>query len=222
MNSSDKSFQRLAKFTEQTDIDFEAFLIEQSENYVNHMEDAQTAFQAAEQYSEEVQQLLEQAADAPGLQQLDIRQLSLLHKQFTLTAGLSRQEYFEVPMKLENRFTRVRVQFRHEEDGQQGSLDIRFSSEQYSEVHARFRMDGEQVEGYLVTDSRESLGALQKLADGFVQALQEQGKKTGQITVTQGDPDRMDTGATSGNTEHTGVSDKALYHLAKTFLGQLQ
>lgn len=222
MKGSDKSFQRLAKFTEQTDIDFEAFLIEQSENYVNHMEDAQAAAQAAEQYSEEVQQLLEQAADAPGLKQLDIRQLSLLHKQFTLTAGLSRQEYFEVPMKLENRFTRVRVQFRHEEDGQQGSLDIRFSSEQYSEVHARFRMDGEQVEGYLVTDSRESLGALQKLADGFVQALQEQGKKTGQITVTQGDPDRMGTGAASGNTEHTGVSDKALYHLAKTFLGQLQ
>ena len=99
---------------------------------------------------------------------------------------------------------------------------VKIVSRGFTEVHARFRMDGEQVEGYLVTDSRESLGALQKLADGFVQALQEQGKKTGQITVTQGDPDRMDTGATSGNTEHTGVSDKALYHLAKTFLGQLQ
>ena len=222
MNGSDKSFQRLAKFAEQTDIDFETFLTEQSESYVNHMEDAQTASQAAEQYSEEVQELLEQAADAPGLQQLDIRQISLLHKQFTLTAGLSRQEYFEVPMKLENRYTNVRVQFRHEEDGEQGSLDIRFSSEQYSEVHARFRMDGEQVEGYLVTDSQESVGALQKLADGFVQTLQEQGQKTGQITVMQGDPDRMGNTAKTGNTEHTAVSDKALYHLAKTFLGQLQ
>ena len=128
MNSSDKSMQRLANFAEQTDIDFEIFLTQQSQNYVNHMEDAETASQAAEEFSTEVRKILEQAADEPNLGQLDIRQLSLLHKQFTLTAGLSRQEYFEVPMKLENRYTNVRVQIRHENSGEQGSLDIRFSS----------------------------------------------------------------------------------------------
>ena len=157
MNSSDKSMQRLANFAEQTDIDFEIFLTQQSQNYVNHMEDAETASRAAEEFSTEVRKILEQAADEPNLGQLDIRQLSLLHKQFTLTAGLSRQEYFEVPMKLENRYTNVRVQIRHENSGEQGSLDIRFSSQQYSQVHARFRMDGEVVDGYLLTDSGESV-----------------------------------------------------------------
>ena len=223
MNSSDKSMQRLANFAKQTDIDFEIFLTQQSQNYVNRMEDAETASRAAEEFSTEVQKILEQAADEPNLGQLDIRQLSLLHKQFTLTAGLSRQEYFEVPMKLENRYTNVRVQIRHENSGEQGSLDIRFSSQQYSQVHARFRMDGEVVDGYLLTDSGESVEALQKLADRFSQTLLEQGQKAGRITVTQGDPDRTQDGTgKAGNIQKNAVSDRSLYHLARTFLEQLR
>lgn len=223
LDSFDKSLQRLAKAAEQTDIEVEAFLAQQSKQTIESMGDPHTAVQAAEQFAEEAQKILEEAAETPGLQQLDIRRLSLLHKQFTLTAGLARQQYFEVPMQLENRYTTVRIQIRHGESEEQGSLDIRFSSEKYGQVQGHFRMEAQAVEGYLITDSGQSVDALQELAVRFEQTLTQQGQGHGQITVLQGKPDR--TRNLSGkvqNGQTKGVSDQELYRLARTFLGQLQ
>ena len=148
----------------------------------------------------------------------DVRAYSMLYKQVGFAASLSRNESYEVPVKLSDGWTSIHLTIVHSGE-ESGKVKASFESEGYGRVDATFAIKSAGVDGFIVSDSRAGVENLKQLDDkikeGFIKDHMDvanlsyvfaNNKNTGYIPESDG----------------SDVSDSRLYKIAKAFIQAIQ
>ncbi len=95
---------------------------------------------------------------------IDVKELTLTHKQLSLAADLSREETYNVPMEIDGEMTDVMLKIVHNEK-EEPSVAVSIDTEMLGRVSARFTIDDGKTSGYIACNYEESVTKLQKVAD---------------------------------------------------------
>lgn len=140
---------------------------------------------------------------------LDVKELSLTHKQLSLAVSFSKEETYNVPTMIGKELTNVTLKLIHNEE-EDPKVAVSFANEFLGEVSARFTLEGGKTKGYIACKFAESVTKLEKVADIM-------GEDVSVIQTKDMDRDfafsRIDM---RKNTEE--VASEALYRIAKKFL----
>lgn len=174
---------------------------------------------AREAYDEVIVSAREVLEDAMGQGQagyIDVKSMVMSCKQLSLAASLSKEENYEIPLKLDGEMTSVNIRITHEK-ARRGEVTAVFESESFGTVHASFhlRTDG-MVSGLVMSSTMDGTAALEKKnGDLCANILKESGKDADVNYICQG-TERKAVQRTAGQEE--AVSTKDLYTIAKGFL----
>lgn len=143
---------------------------------------------------------------------LDVKELTLTHKQLSLAVSFAKEETYNVPSMVAGELTNITLKLVHNPDEEPG-VAVSFSNENLGEVSARFTLEEDRTKGYIACKFTESVTKLKKVADIM-------GEDVSVIQTKDLDRDfafsRIDM---KKNSEE--ISSEALYKIAKKFLQSL-
>ncbi|MCM1569468.1 MAG: DUF6240 domain-containing protein [Roseburia sp.] len=184
---------------------------------------------------EETKEAVEEAGLSREADSVDVREFRLLHKQLTITAALSRQEEYILPMDLDGQPARVHLTFRQgEEEKGIVSIVMDFSKEEHIEANLQLR-EG-KVSGFLLGNSPEEVMKLQRTVDIFSSQIKEDASFSmdAQLSIVD-TADKMGIGRRAAGRNNAGTAQRVrtaaaeapntvhadnreLYRMAKMFL----
>ena len=167
---------------------------------------------AYDEMKEAAEEVLEDATFATK-DVIELRELSLLHKQLRVASALSRNDNYEVPMEIGDEMTSVNL--RIVRGTQDASVEIRFDSRIYGKIAARFTMQNEAVLGYVSGTAEEGIEKLSARRSDFERIA---GRDAGSVSYLTAD--ELSEGS-HGSEPGEKTSEKALYDVAKAFLKSL-
>ena len=142
-----------------------------------------------------------------------VKELRLMHKQISLMGRMVKNENYEIPMEIDGRITSVNLKIIR--SGEDASCRISFSDEKFGSVDARFSINGEEIRGYVMTDSQDGRNRLESRKDDFVR---ESKYSKANIAYLVNDSVKITDYIYSETAEG---SLKELYSIAKSFLNSL-
>lgn len=133
-----------------------------------------------EEYKKELEafgQRIEELTFAEADSVVDVRKMQLVHKQLSVMEALADKEEYFVPMYLGEELTKVHLILEQGSENQ-GQVSVRVSlseSEDMNEVlEANFRIQGERLTGYFVTNHSEMVMKARKGTDIFSELIKEE------------------------------------------------
>lgn len=199
---------------------------------LEHKEEFQEEFAQA---VEETKEAVEEAGLSREADSVDVREFRLLHKQLTITAALSRQEEYILPMDLDGQTARVHLVLRQgQEEKGLVNISVDFSGDRH--IEAGLQLKEGKISGYVLGNSPDEVMKLQRTVDIFSSQIREDASfsmdaelsivdtadKTG---IGRRTAERNSTGAGQragaavNETGNTTASDNAeLYRVAGIFL----
>ena len=126
-------------------------------------------------------------------------------------------------MELNGEMTSINLKIIKDSD-QGGRVTVTMQTEKYGQTAAEFRVNQDQVEGYIGSDSKEGLEALSKMEESLREALKTEDREVKNLNFIYSkemDINRFEQGISKdiGDTsETTGASTKELYEVAKAFI----
>lgn len=227
--------------------DEEDALFAELDNMKEHFTDAQSAQESYLEVTDHVSQMLETQMLSGDMSLLDIRALSSVAKQLSLTKNLAKEENYELPAMIEGQLTSVHVSFRHPQNADggispTGSVHISVTLPGGKSVFADLRMQKDSVSGYAACSDADYFEKIKEKESDFTRTvLSETGKnadihfvysselKTESVKkewIAGKHPSGPDgNGAGTGKTEEAQgryTSAKELYLAAKAFLSLLE
>lgn len=140
-----------------------------------------------------------------------------------LTASAKNNESYQVPLEISGNMTNVHLKIVRGA-GESGLVKIEFNDETYGKVRAEFKVKGNTLEGFIISDSRSGIDGLKALEEGFAERI-------GGYDISL---KRMDYAVSFFTQNTTGLSQtaeavaaedkvatKVLYGVAREFLLQL-
>ncbi len=95
---------------------------------------------------------------------LDVKELTLTHKQLSLAVSFSKEETYNVPMEIDGEMTDVVVKLVHNEK-EEPCVAVSFTGQYIGKVTARFTVDGGKTSGYIACNYEDTVTELQKTVD---------------------------------------------------------
>lgn len=153
---------------------------------------------------------------------VDVRRLSLLHKQISVARHVSDQEEYFLPMEMGGRVAQVHLTVEHSE-GKKGLVSVSMNTEN-GEILARFSLAEGRLDGFFVGNDEKEVTKLKEAADIVTVRLTEgteglEGIRAGNMSAVLASSyvtDRQSTEARQNRTD--GADDQKLYRIAKLFL----
>lgn len=177
-------------------------------------ESVSQAQEAYEEFTENVQELIQEYTFTESVDTQDIRTLQLLHKQLSVAAGMAKQEEYEVPVMIDGEVTSVHLVLKHQSK-QAGTVTVRMQTKQSEELSAQFSLNGNHVSGQIHTGPENEVLAKQVEAD-YLAAVTENGFEADSIQSAA-----FKLNSASGQ-ETTPAETGRLYQLAKIFIQVVQ
>lgn len=193
--------------------------------------DADGAREAYARLEQVYTNILEEAVygpDADGM--IDIREISNLYKQVSFSAGMAREENYEVPVKIGDEVTSINLKIIHGSD-ESGRVTASMETAAYGRVAAQFSLSVKgaeyQLSGYVACSRSDALEALEQSEAGLRNLLERADiKVVGLNFIYNSELDLSALSHTSAKEEAVGdngdstqeVSTKKLYETAKLFI----
>lgn len=187
-----------------------------------------------EQYQEMVASVKEEIEEA-SLQQsdndVDVRGLKLLHKQFALAGNLAREEEYVFPMYVGRELTKVHLTLNQggEEKGMVNII-VTLSPEESAEGH--FHAENGKITGFLTGNTETAVTKLERVADKFIDVVTKTTENGWSIdnlpVVNRQETQMLHRKQASVNrevpdeTNYKDVDNRELYRIAKIFLEAVQ
>ena len=203
--------------TDQTET-LEEKLISSTKQLTECFTDKENAKDAYHNLNNVMSTILEQAFEEVIDTTIDLKAISLCHKQLSVTSGLCDKENYEIPVIIGDDITSINLSIIHNED-QKGMVRVSFDTEEYGKVTAQFMFDNEKVSAMFISDKKNGLVNLKQVGTRIEEDLINQGKiikEMNYITSNQESPITFFGSDADINSE--SVSTKDLYQLAKSFL----
>ena len=229
MNQRGSVFKQILKQAERVDETedtkgkgFTSELKESVEKLQESFDDEDSAKEAYQKLSQIGEKILSESTDSQ-IYSIDVKSMNLLHKQLSLVSGLSKEGNYEIPMELNGEMTSINLKIIKDSD-QGGRVTVTMQTEKYGQTAAEFRVNQDQVEGYIGSDSKEGLEALSKMEESLREALKTEDREVKNLNFIYSkemDINRFEQGISKdiGDTsETTGASTKELYEVAKAFI----
>lgn len=142
---------------------------------------------------------------------IDVRELSLLHKQMTLVRNYSENEYYKIPVEIDGEKTLASVRFVHDGSEEPGIV-ISLESENLGRVSSRLSISHGKTNGYIATNLKEAVEKLKKVSD----------KLSDDVSVVYSkDCDSDKVLSQIHMKDNKEAETKDLYKVAETFLNAL-
>ena len=216
MNSKGALFQGLLKKEQQdTKEDVQEEFSEVFDTLADSMDSKEAAQQAYESFGRMAEQSLQEqyevTADASAM-----KELCRLHHQLKLTVAMSREEQYQVPVRIGDGFTAVNLKIiRNEDFG--GKVTVDMQQEEYGQISASFTVSDDTVQGFVMSENRQGAEFLESRASVFIEELEQAGLKAGEISYRS--TSKIPMADALPVSEQTGEStDAKLYKTAKAFL----
>ena len=191
---------------------------EVTKNFVGE-EEVNMSFKNLEQVSKDI---METVSEKESVTSLDIRSLALTFTQVKLATDLAKEKYYEVPVMIGNQVTSINLRIVHGEES--GKVTAITQGELCGKVVAEFTVNGDNISGYIGTDSQEGLTILKEKEAELKNGLQKNGKQISSLNLIYSQ--NLDTekivAEKNSRSEKEAVSSKELYTIAKEFLNFIQ
>lgn len=162
---------------------------------------------------------------------LDIHQMRIMSRQFTLAARQSREECFMVPMQTGDEVTGVSLKIVRGKK-EKGFVDILFDSDRLGKVAASFEAKEGGISGMIATENEETRKFLEENADTFIELMREGTEDMDlKVACVPGlsleryganalhRERQIKDGASAEESRKNPVQTRRLYHIAESFLG---
>ncbi|MBR6239139.1 MAG: flagellar hook-length control protein FliK [Lachnospiraceae bacterium] len=195
----------------------ERVLTEAMENVAESLNSSQEAESAYKDFANTMSQTLLQMTDLGADSMLDLRSISLMHKQISLAVKQSESEDYHIPVMIDGRLTDIKLKFRHGDE--KGLVSAVMDTERFGKVQSQIRLTGERVEVGFIANDRQTLENLRPIADDFAGRLRDLGYDDTDLRFLTGDPGKgIKTKASKADNNIEAVDTKALYNIAKQFI----
>jgi hypothetical protein len=185
---------------------------------ITSKEDLTQSFEALEKVAMEA---LDKQTENPEITSIDLKEIQLLQNQIKLTGSLSKEEKYEIPIKIGEEVTSISLTVVHGQET--GKVSITMESEATGKVGAEFNLKDKSASGYVVTDSQKSLDSMKQALDGFASQLEQSGitlKKMDYITSKSLNLSKFGEEVKKDGSEEASTGD--LYSVAKAFVISVQ
>ena len=196
---------------------------------------AKEAYENLEQVYTEVLENAVYEQDASG--KIDLREISNLYKQISLSGNMAKEENYEIPVRIGGEVTSINLRILHN-PGENGKVTASMETAVYGKLTAQFgiavnSMGGYQLSGYIACDNPSALGMLEQSKEGLKKMLEQSdinivnlnyiyksGLDLTSVSRAASVPKEEAAADTEGKKQE--VSTKKLYDTAKIFIGYIQ
>ncbi len=206
--------------------DLQKQLLEEFGKAVKAPEDMAKAQEALAETAERVMETM--IIEDPSIRSMDIKELRLMCRQFTICAKRAKEESYMIPMETADGITGVAVKVVRGKE-EKGFVDIFFSGARMGKAAASFEAKENGISGMVATDSEETRQQFLEHLDELTEALKEDGEIVDIHVTLVRNLDRqqferrgLERGRQTEGSENAGerpqVQTKRLYHIAESFL----
>ena len=213
-------FRQLKSYAEKTDEEnaFEKAVFD----VVEHFTGKEEAKQAYDTFLANAADILKEAADTVVDTTIDIKTLSLCHKQLSLAGALSNNENYELPVVLNGTLTSINLTIVHNSE-EKGCVSAAFETELSGKTGAKFYVRDNQIEAFLVAEKETGEALLREAGKLFKGAMEASGKEVTDIHYAVGNSiDLITFSEQSADNHNEQTATKELYQTAKVFLSGIQ
>lgn len=162
--------------------------------------------------------LVEESMKEEGLNYVDVRSLKMLHQEIQLTASLSREENYEIPMELNEEITSINLKIVRG-SSQNGTVAITMMCEKYGKIAASFQLKTDRITGLMVSDREEGYQFLRSLDKNIKIGMAGDSYRVTKLNYAKSENvDLNQFAETQKSDKQSKVNTVALYQCAKTFI----
>jgi Family of unknown function (DUF6240) len=188
-------------------------------NSITSKEDMTNAYEKLESVANSV---IDKHTEEADVSSIDLKELKLLRNEIQLSTNLSREEKFEIPVKIGDEITSISLTLIR--GSEQGKVTISMENETIGKAAAEFTLKGKNATGYIATDNQDGLNLLKDRQVGFESQL-----ANSEITLNKVDyiaSNSLDMSKWNNDLQSSGEtsesSTKDLYSLARAFVVCMQ
>ncbi len=211
-----KKFAR--QLDEVSDTNFESQITEASDEVIEQFTDKESAQAAYEDMTNRIRDVFSTATEQIVDTTIDLKAISLCHKQLSLMTSLSKQESYEIPVTIGNSITAIHLSVQHEEETK-GTVRASFDTPDYGRVSAKFTVENNKISAIFTSDDKAGLEKLKQVGSVMEQQLVTTGQEMQETHYILGNQqDKITLSEKNADNNSETVSNRELYRLAKSFL----
>lgn len=164
-------------------------------------------------------ELVETSMEEEGLNYVDVRSLKMLHQEIKLTASLSREKNYEIPIEINDEITSINLKI-VKGSSQNGTVAITMKCEKYGKIAASFQLKTDRITGLMVSDTEEGYTFLRSLDKNIKIGMAGDAYRVTKLNYAKSENvDLNQFAETQKSDKQSKVNTVALYQCAKTFIG---
>lgn len=192
--------------------------------YRDAFQNEEATIKGTEDFTKKVQDLLKSDALETEAKAIDIKELSLLHKQIGLIKNFASNREYQVPVVLDGNFTTIHLTLVRD-DSEAGSVSASMETKKYGTVGGKFTQNKGFVEGYMVCENGFDAQTKAMFTDSFEAALKEENLPARRLSFVQSkdvNPEKFAKESASKQVSFEKADTKTLYAVAKAFIKAVQ
>ena len=219
LNHKGSMYKAIAKYTDEIEDEsedsFDAVIKDSLDAF-----DKEDAKEVSDAYSEISQRLMDMINKRAleTTDQIDLREMSFSMKQLSLATTLSRDSYYEVPVRIGDAVETVSVSLKH---GDNPSIDISLESAIYGKIKGTFDLAGDALEGLFMVDGANAKENIQGKKNELMDKLAEKEIPVRDINFVHSMGVKTNIFGEKTDNNNVGkdaVSTKMLFEVTKTFI----
>lgn len=195
----------------------ESDLKDAMDRFTESLTDRDSAVNAYRSLTETMTETLQMMTDYSAQSLIDLRSISLMHKQISLISSHSRSENYHIPVMMDGKYTDINLRLEH--GSETGLVTASMDTEIFGVVQAQIRVKNNSVDVGFITADRQNQDALKSVGEEFIRRLADIGYEDSDIRFIAGDPKAsVKHRAQDADNNIEAVDTKALYNIAKQFI----
>lgn len=167
-------------------------------------------------------ELVESSLEEENLNYVDVRSLKMLHQEIKLTSALSREENYEIPVKINEEITSINLKI-IKGSNQNGTVAITMQCDKYGKIAASFRLKTDRITGLMVSDTDVGYEFLRSIDKNIKIGMAGDSYRVTKLNYAKSENvDLNQFSEAEKSDKESRVNTVALYQCAKTFIGLIQ
>ncbi|MFA9376879.1 MAG: DUF6240 domain-containing protein [Lachnotalea sp.] len=159
-------------------------------------------------------------SEEPDISSIDLKQLKLLGNEIKLTTNLSKEEKYEIPVRIGDEITSINLTVLHGTDT--SKVSITMENDTIGKAAAEFTLSNKTASGYIVADNQKGLQILQDNQSEFSQQLEAAGLSLNKVDYITSKKLNINTFTQEIDSTLTNTADETsardLYSVARSFV----
>lgn len=168
-----------------------------------------------------IRDTLSETVDMEENSLVDIKNISLMYKQLSLAADLSKEENYHIPVIISGEITDINLKLVH--GNESGLVNAYMEVDSYGEVGVQIKATEVHLEALFMCEKREGIEFIKNASEIFAKKIELLGFSSHDIRVVTGKPLKASKlSANNADNNNKAVDTEKLYELAKCFIESMR